>query len=197
MGMHEVMISRGFAEDERTCVADLYWEAFGQKLRLGFVDEQTGIQAVRAGLQPEHVLVARRDGALLGVCGFYGTRSGAVDLTWQSLRRTLSIPAAVRASIVLAVLSRSARTNSLVLDGICVDRAARGLGVGTALLDAASDYARTVGARSVQLSVVDGNPRARALYERQGFRPVDGGALGVLSVVYGFNRYTTMELRAA
>ena len=197
MGMHEVMISRGFADDERTRVADLYWEAFGQKLRPGFVDEQTGVHAVRAGLQPEHVLVARRDGALLGVCGFYGTNSGAVDLTWSSLRRTLSIPAAMRASIVLAVLSRSARTDSLVLDGICVDRAARGLGIGTALLGAASSYARTVGARSVRLSVVDGNPRARALYERQWFTPVDSGTLGVLPVVYGFDRYTTMELKVA
>ena len=195
--MHEVTVSRGFSDDERTRVAHLYWEAFGQKLRPGFVDEQTGIETLRIGLQPEHVLVARRDEALLGVCGFYGTKSGAVDLTWSSLRRTLSIPAAVRAGIVLAVLSRSARTDSLILDGICVDRAARGLGIGSSLLDAASSYARTVGARSVRLSVVDGNPRARALYERRGFRPVDGGALGVLSVLYGFDRYPTMELAVA
>lgn len=67
MGMHEVMVSRGFADDERKRVADLYWEAFGQKLRPGFANEQTGIQATRTGLQPEHVLVARRNGVLLGV----------------------------------------------------------------------------------------------------------------------------------
>lgn len=193
--MHDgLTIGRGFADDERDGVAALYWEAFGQKLRPGFFDEQTGIAAVRCGLQPEHMLAARRNGTLLGVCGFYGDESGAVDLTWSRLRGTLSIPATLRASIVLAVLSRSARPHTLVLDGICVDRTARGLGIGTALLHAAKRHARSEGNRSLQLSVVDGNPRARALYDRQGFRPVGGGSLGLLSFVYGFDHYTTMEL---
>ena len=193
--MHEVIISRGLGDSERSRVAELYWEAFARKLRPGFRDDQTGVQAVKAGLQSENVLIARRHGALLGVCGFYGAKSGAVDLTWSSLRRTLTISAATRASTVLAVLSRSTRSDALVLDGICVDRAARGLGIGTALLNAASSYARSIDVRRVRLSVVDSNPRARALYERQGFRPVGGGALGFLSVVYGFDGYTTMELK--
>ncbi|ATG54217.1 GNAT family N-acetyltransferase [Brachybacterium ginsengisoli] len=193
--MHEVIISRGIGDSERSRVAELYWEAFARKLRPGFRDDQTGVQAVKAGLQSENVLVARRQGALLGVCGFYGAKSGAVDLKWSSLRRALTISAAARASTVLAVLSRSTCSDALVLDGICVDRAARGLGIGTALLNAASSYARSIDVRRVRLSVVDSNPRARALYERQGFRPVGGGALGFLSVVYGFDGYTTMELK--
>lgn len=192
--MDEVLISRGFTEDERGRVASLYWEAFGRKLRPGFVDEPTGIAVVRAALRRDHMLVARRGDDVLGVCGFYDAGAGAADLSWSRLRRTLSVPAALRASFVLSVLSRSASPGSLVLDGICVDRAARGVGIGTALLRAASEGARRHDARTVRLSVIDGNPRARGLYERQGFVPVDRGTLGPLSPVYGFDGYTTMEL---
>jgi ribosomal protein S18 acetylase RimI-like enzyme len=191
--MNSVTITRSFTEDERVRVGFLYWEAFVRKLRSGFADEATGMAVVRAALRPENMLVARRGGDVVGVCGFYDAGTGAADLTWSRLRRTLSIPAALRARLVLSLLSRTNRPGSLVLDGICVDSSARGLGIGTALLSAATDHARQAGARTVRLSVVDGNPRAHALYERRGFVPVDSGSLGLLSPVYGFDGYTTME----
>ena len=52
-----------------------------------------------------------------------------------------------------------------------VDPDCRGRGIGTALLDALIARARVLGLRAVSLSVEDGN-RARALYERAGFRVV-------------------------
>jgi ribosomal protein S18 acetylase RimI-like enzyme len=59
------------------------------------------------------------------------------------------------------------------LASIAVDPAARSRGVGAALL--AAGEARFAGARWMFLCVSDFNPRARALYERHGYRPV--GAL--------------------
>lgn len=191
--MRNVSIDERFTEEEREWVAALYWEAFGPKLRPGFVDESTGRAVVRAALRSARLLVARQDGHVVGVCGFYQDGTGATDLRLSRLRESLSLPAALRASLVLSVLSRSDRPDALVLDGICVDRAARGRGIGTSLLNAAADKARRIGARTVRLSVVDGNPRARALYERHGFAPAGRGALGLLSPVYGFDGYTTME----
>lgn len=157
--------SKGFTEDERASIGSLCWEAFGQKLRAGFASESTGMAVVRAA-----------------------------DLTWSHLRRQLSLQGALRATLALSLLSRAAHPRSLVLDGICVDSAARGLGIGTALLSSAIGHARQVGAHTVRLTVVDSNPRARALYERRGFAPVDSGSLGPLSFAYGFDGYTTMEL---
>jgi ribosomal protein S18 acetylase RimI-like enzyme len=195
--MDDVSIDEGFTEEEREHVAALYWEAFGRKLRPGFVDEPTGRAVVRSALRSARLLVARQKGHVVGVCGFYQAGTGAADLGWSWLRESLSVPAALRASLVLSVLSRSDRPDALVLDGICVDRAARGRGIGTSLLSAAADKARHIGARTVRLSVVDINPRARALYERHGFTPAGRGALGFLSPVYGFDRYTLMELEVS
>lgn len=52
---------------------------------------------------------------------------------------------------------------------LAVSPAHRGKGVGTALIDALSRVARYAGYDSVEISVMRGNSRARALYERLGF----------------------------
>ena len=49
---------------------------------------------------------------------------------------------------------------------------ARGLGLGAALLHAAIDWARSIGARGVRLGVVTDNAAAVRLYARAGFRAV-------------------------
>jgi len=53
---------------------------------------------------------------------------------------------------------------------LAVAERAEGRGVGSALLSAAEDWARSRGARRLTLNVFEKNRRARALYERRGFR---------------------------
>ena len=55
------------------------------------------------------------------------------------------------------------------IQGLAVDRAARRHGVGRALVRAAVDRARAVGARRVTLRVLGHNAPARRLYESVGF----------------------------
>lgn len=176
-------------------MGSLYWEAFRDKLRPAFGSDELGLRIVRSAMRPDRVLVARIEGEVAGVCGFHQRGVGAVDLSWRSLRAQVSAWQALRAALVLGVLERSEQDGRLVLDGICVDATLRSAGIGSALLDAAVDYAQGNGAVAVRLSVIDTNPRAAALYRRRGFEPVGGGSLGILGYVYGFDRYTLMERR--
>lgn len=59
---------------------------------------------------------------------------------------------------------------SLHIDDLCVDEAAHGLGVGTALYQHVCAYAKQSGARRITLNVWEGNPKAQAFYERLGFK---------------------------
>lgn len=52
-----------------------------------------------------------------------------------------------------------------------VDPAARGTGIADALIGAVAGWARADGARTLTLWVTDASPRARAFYQRAGFRP--------------------------
>lgn len=57
----------------------------------------------------------------------------------------------------------------LTIDGLAVLPSAQGRGVGTVLVEAAVDLARTRDAERVTLRVLSGNAAARAVYERCGF----------------------------
>ncbi|WP_432510046.1 GNAT family N-acetyltransferase [Kineococcus sp. SYSU DK001] len=189
--LSSVEITRGFTAPERDHVAALYWEAFGRKLRPAFRDADTGRAEVAASLRPGNVLVARRDGRVVGVCGFRSGGAGAVS--GGGTRARLGLLGALRAALVLAPLRRGDVPGVLVLDGLCVDAGHRSAGIGSALLTAADALARDLGLRAVQLTVVDTNPRAEALYRRRGYTEVGHGDLGPLAGVYGFDRYRTLR----
>ncbi|BAL88301.1 putative GCN5-related N-acetyltransferase [Actinoplanes missouriensis 431] len=188
-------LSIGFTESERARVGELYWAAFGPKLRIAFRDEATGVAQVTAALRPDRALIARVDGQVAGMCGFHHDGHGAVDLSWAGLRAGLGIVAAAWAALTLAPLDRRERDGVLVLDGICVAAEHRGRGIGSALLDAVTELAARHGDQWVQLSVIDTNPRAEALYRRHGFATAEHGSLGPLRHLYGFDRYRTMRKR--
>ena len=59
-------------------------------------------------------------------------------------------------------------------------------GVGTALLNAICLEARNRGYTAVRLDVIEGNDRARALYERAGFALDRTARIGALRHVFGF-----------
>ena len=57
---------------------------------------------------------------------------------------------------------------TLYLDDLCVDEAARGRGIGTALYRYVLDYAKSIGCHNVTLNVWEGNDAALAFYRKCG-----------------------------
>ena len=58
---------------------------------------------------------------------------------------------------------------TLYIDDICVDEAARGSGIGTALFEHVRAFARDKGVYNLTLNVWDKNEAAQAFYEKCGF----------------------------
>lgn len=69
---------------------------------------------------------------------------------------------------------------TLYIDDICVDEAARGLGVGRALYEHILSYAREKGAYNVTLNVWTCNPGAMSFYEKLGLVPYKVGMEKIL-----------------
>ena len=65
--------------------------------------------------------------------------------------------------------------DTLYIDDICVDEAARGMGVGRALYDHILAYARKKGCYNVTLNVWTCNPGAMRFYEKLGLKPYKVG----------------------
>ena len=185
-------IHLGLEENHRAAAADLYWQAFGGKLGRVMGPRHKAIALVARVLDPGHCLSATEGRSLLGVAGFKSTHGAFVDGEWRDYRAIYGTVGAAWRVAALSLLERDVDNRRFLMDGIVVTEEARGQGVGTALLDAVSTLARDRGYPEVRLDVIDGNPRARALYERVGFRAVATSRTGVAAPLFGFRSTTTM-----
>lgn len=186
-------ITVGIPEKDREEAAALYWDAFGEKLGFTMGPKYQAMMFVRSVLRPDHGICAHDDnGRLLGIAGFKTSKGALVGGDFNDLRRVYGwVSAAIRCSL-LSLLERDTENERFLMDGLFVAPEARGMGVGTALLDAIVDEARRRGYDQVRLDVVDTNPRAKALYRHVGFKEIKTVKIGLLKHIFGFSASTTM-----
>ncbi|MEM1151570.1 MAG: GNAT family N-acetyltransferase [Pseudomonadota bacterium] len=186
-------VSPGFQERHRSEVAALFLEAFGTKLAPSLGSGEQAQEFVARGLRPNFAFTAvAEDGTLLGAAGIKTEKGGFLTANFSDLRAIYGPFQAIWRGVVLDQFERSLEAGVLQMDGIFVAEGARGMGVGTALLDAVVWTARMNRCGLVRLDVVAENPRARALYERYGFREVGVLKAGLLAPLLGFKEAATM-----
>ncbi|MFC9971992.1 GNAT family N-acetyltransferase [Spirillospora sp. NPDC127200] len=186
-------IRKGLPDGARRAAAELYWEGFSRKMR-PVLGGRRPVEIIARSLAADKVVGAWDGDRLLGVAfvmdgpqpvlklsaADFVHEFGAVAGWW---RRLLSTFAA----------SSPPADGALMLDTLAVSPAARGRGVGTALLNAVVAEARARGLREVHLDVVDTNPRARALYERFGFVAAGTVRTPYLRRLMGYGAVTAMR----
>ena len=64
---------------------------------------------------------------------------------------------------------------TLYIDDLCVDEAARGKHIGSALFEFVRNYAKSIGCQAVTLNVWAGNDAAMQFYQSKGMRPQKTG----------------------
>ena len=188
-----ITVSLGLPPSLRDKAAAIYWQAFGGKLGRVMGPDARAHAFLARVMRADHALVARDEtGALLGLAGFKTPQGSFAGGSWTDTRAVYGLAGLAWRLPLLALLSREVDNDRFLLDGICVAPAARGLGVGSALMAAIEDEARARGYAYVRLDVIDTNWRARALYERLGYMGIKTAALGPLRHVFGFDAAVTM-----
>ena len=188
-----ITIFHGLPAHLRDDAARLYWQAFGGKLGRVLGPERLAFALLNRVIRADHAIIAVSEtGALLGLVGFKSPDGAFAGGGFADLRSIYGNFGAIWRAGLLWLLERDLDNDRFLMDGICVADTARGQGVGTALLDAICAEGRKRGYPSVRLDVIDTNARARALYERQGFRPTQTSQIGLLRLVFGFSAATTM-----
>lgn len=189
-------VSRGFSNAERDRIAILYWEAFGRKLGRLLGPRDRALAYISAALSPDHAFCARdAAGNVLGVAGFKTARGALVASGFSRLWGSYGLVGAAWRLAALTALSSDTDNRRFLVDGLFVDPACRGRGIGTRLLEALVQEAAARGHDEVRLDVIDGNPRARALYERRGFRAAGRTGTGAVMRILGLEATTIMVRR--
>lgn len=188
-------IEQGLRPGLKLDAARLYWAAFSQKLGKILGPQRLGIAYFSDAIVSENCFCAVGEtGDLLGVAGFKVGNAGFLGGGIGALRRCYGLHGVIWRLPALMMLEKSARSDTLQMDGICVAQGARGAGIGSALLRAMASHGRNLGKDKVSLDVIDTNPRARALYQRHGFTATSTVQMGPLRYIYGFSAATKMDL---
>lgn len=186
-------LASGFDDAERASVAALYWRAFSDKLGRVLGPDRKALEFLEHVINPKFAIVARGPKReILGVAGYKTAAGSLMGGGLSDLAQTYGWIGTAWRGALLAFVERPLADNVLLMDGICVNPNARGQGLGTRLLDAIKDKARDLGKTAVRLDVINTNPRARALYERQGFVAQMTETTGPLRHVFRFDTTTQM-----
>lgn len=173
--------------------ADLFWQAFGRKLNRLLGPEARALSMLAAGIRHDHAFAALdRQGRLIGIAGFRDPDGGLVDQSQTLMQKTYGRWGATWRRLAFRALEQDVDNDRFLIDGIAVDRDARGQGVGTALLAALCDAGRERSYREIRLDVLPENIRARALYEREGFVVVAMQRMGLAGHLIGVAQTLTM-----
>lgn len=188
-----VILCPGFPEDQRDRASALFWQAFRGKLHRVLTPEDKALAFLRRVADPNFAISALSpEGRLLGVAGFKTEEGGFMGGELSDMQAVFGTLGGIWRGLCLSALERPVAPGILLMDGIMVDPAARGQGIGQRLLTAIKERAGDLGCNRVRLDVIDTNPRARALYAREGFVAAETAQLGPLRHLFGFRAATTM-----
>ncbi|CAN0605752.1 unnamed protein product [Ectocarpus sp. 12 AP-2014] len=94
--------------------------------------------------------------------------------------------------LLISLLERENEPDTLLMDGIFVQPAARSRGVGTLLLNAIEKHAAQCGLKHVRLDVINTNPRAKELYTQRGYVETSKVSVWPFGAIFGFQSAATM-----
>ena len=168
--MEQLRINHSLDEKHVRTAIDIFHEAFAEKFRIGFSNGDQLYRLFHDSLDRDNCIVALQGDELLGILTyqtvqgeFFHPRFGALIgrfWPWRALRIALN----------LLLLDESAKPDEFIVSSISVSAQARGLGVGTRLMNAAEELARESDKNFMSLAVIGKNEAARRLYERLGYR---------------------------
>lgn len=188
-----VTVFRGLHASLRPQAARLYWEAFGGKLGRVLGPDERALRFFQRVIRGDLCFSAVDEGGeLVGIAGYKTPAGSFAGGSWDDLTDTYGRWGGRWRGGVLWTLGREVDNDRFLIDGICVARAHRSKGVGSMLLGALYQEATERGYGSIRLDVIQENWRARALYERQGFRAMRTEKLGLLRFLFGFASSTVM-----
>ncbi|WP_269584815.1 GNAT family N-acetyltransferase [Roseibium sp. Sym1] len=183
----------GFPQTERPVAVRLFWQAFAGKLGRVMAPEDKALAFLERVINPDFAVSALSpEGGLLGLAGFKTDQGALIGGGLGDMTAVYGLFGGTWRGLLLDTLERETEDGCLLMDGIFVAEDARGRGIGGALLEAVFTEARSRNLSRVRLDVINTNPRAKALYERKGFKAVSEEKTGILELLFGFSSSTRM-----
>ncbi len=186
-----MQIREGIGEEFRAQAAEVYWLAFRDKLFFALGPDDRGQAYFERAMRSDRAFIAYEGDEVLGIAGFDIGNGGLIQERFLDFFGLYGVGALWRMTL-LSVFARQRMPGTLQIDGIAVASQHRSKGIGSALMQALEEKARSVNCHNMALDVINTNGRARALYERMGFEAMRSYNLYFLSRFFNFQSATHM-----
>jgi len=165
-----IEIADNINENQRIRAIEILYYAFEQKIRALIKSREKALAIYDMALRNRHVFYAFLDGNVAGLIGLQYGNENFLEFKYRDLRKYFNPLQSYFIYIIYKLTSPKIKNDVLRIDSIAVDKSFRSLGIGTQLINKVFEFARTKGFKEVVLEVINTNPRAKALYERIGFK---------------------------
>lgn len=187
-------VQSGIEEKHIPLAVDLFWQAFRGKLHPIMKPDEKALYFFNSIINPTYAIcVVSDDGDLLGIAGFKTNEGAFMGGKLNDICKVYGWFGGVWRGLLLSIFEKQLKPKTFLMDGIFVSKKARGQGVGTRLLTAIKEKAESLDCETVRLDVIDKNPRAQALYEREGFVATSTEDISFLKHIFGFQKSTQMS----
>lgn len=169
MNLNPLQIQQGLRPGQLQRAAQLYFDAFRRQVGPILGVDASAIAFLRQSINPQVVLTALRDGEIMGLAGMqYGGQKFIQLHLSHFIQRFGWLFGRIRFQQA-TLFEQPLPAGHLRIDSIAVDPAMRGQGVGTWLINSASDFASKHGFEAVQINIPNTAPALISLCERLGF----------------------------
>ncbi len=189
-------IRKGFEEKDRKIVAELYAIAFKRKFVNLLGDVDTVSKLLSDGLNSDYCLACYKEDELVGIAGFHVASDALLNISISDFIKQFGFFKGLFKALTSGIVfyRKSTPDDELLMDGIAVREGFRGQGIGTLLFDELFLWAKTNGYSYIHLDVIDENPKAKALYERLGFKETSYEKVpGFIEKLIGVSGFTHMR----
>jgi ribosomal protein S18 acetylase RimI-like enzyme len=199
MDINSLTITNILTPRQKKETARLFFKAFPKKFNTLWVfpkDEKRAVKVLSRSIRYKSGFYALSGDRVLGFIGLEKGTGYYAPISFQSLRSAFSVFSSLWryvAYLFFRLLHGETDSDVIHIDPLVVSEQARGLGIGSSLLNKTFKYAKYLGKKKVILEVVDTNPLAKKLYERQGFRVVKEEDLSLFTKRAGFQILYYME----
>ena len=164
-----VKLQWGVPEALHLIVATLIYDSFETKFRYTLCPRKKGISFIADSIQGEYGLVAIQESKVVGIGGARTDQGELLQIRFSTWIRTYHIQAIRSFFIGFPFWHERHISGTLTLTSLSVKEEARGQGIGTKIIKEFIHYGSANGFHTLNLEVVNSNPRAKALYDRLGF----------------------------
>jgi len=190
---NKIKILHGLPPEMKRDLAEIYYEAFGEKLSIFIKPKHKALFLLEEALNTNWGFYALENNELLGFLGYEIKGNYYSDFNFYKLKKIFGLGRAAYITLAFRLASNiNLKERQILVDSLAVKKHMRQRGIGTMLLNQFFRFAKRQGFHEAIIEVVNTNTKALRLYKKLGFKPIKKRKYHIFTRRLGFSASITM-----